>query len=231
MTSLPVLLEDNHVLAVNKPAGLLTQAAHAGDDNCLDEAREYIRDRYNKPGQVFLGLVHRLDRNVSGAVVFARTSKAASRMSRAFAQRDVAKHYLAVVEGEAPDDDRLVHRLGPRESGRGVSARADGKEARMRYRCLSRAQGRSWLEVRLETGRKHQIRAQLALSGLPLVGDPLYGSPDREIRRPALHSWHLGMPHPIGDRGRLTVTAPLPADLLGLLGRLGWSVPDPPELR
>ncbi len=230
MTSLHVLHEDNHVLAVSKPAGLLTQAAQAGDENCLDLARDYIRERYDKKGQVYLGLVHRLDRNVSGAVLFARTSKAASRLSRSFAQRTVAKHYLAVVEGSASESDVLEHRLGPRSEGRGVCERPDGKDARLRYRCLGRSGGRSWLEVRLETGRKHQIRAQLALAGLPLVGDPLYGSRARAIGRPALHSWWLELPHPISDRCQLVVTASVPRDLQQLIDSAQWLVPDQPGL-
>lgn len=229
MNILPPLHEDNHVLAINKPTGLLTQSAQAGDENCLDLAREYIRERYDKPGRVYLGLVHRLDRNVSGVVVFARTSKAASRLSRSFAERRVEKHYLAVVEGEALEEACLQHRLGPRAEGRGVCQRPDGKEARLRYRCLARSGGRSWLEVRLETGRKHQIRAQLSLAGLPLVGDPLYGTPERSVGRPALHSWWLALQHPIGERGELVMTAPVPSDLLKLVSQAGWSVPDRPR--
>ncbi len=230
MVSFPVLHEDNHVLAVNKPAGLLTQAATAGDENCLDLAREYIRERYDKKGNVYLGLVHRLDRNVSGAVVFARTSKAASRLTRSFSQRAVQKHYLAVVEGDALAEASLKNRLGPRPEGRGVCERSDGKEALLRYRCLGRARGRSWLEVRLETGRKHQIRAQLALAGLPLVGDPLYGARARAIARPALHSWWLALPHPIGDRGELALTASVPEDLRTLAASLGWVIPERPSI-
>lgn len=230
MRTLSVLHEDNHILALDKPAGLLTQAAEAGDENCLDLAREYIRERYDKKGRVYVGLVHRLDRNVSGVVVFARTSKAASRLSLAFAERRVAKHYLAVVEGEALDEASLENRLGPRPEGRGVCEQQDGKEARLRYRCLARSGARSWLEVRLETGRKHQIRAQLALAGLPLVGDPLYGSLERSMRRPALHSWWLGLQHPIGERGELVLTAPAPSDLRKLVSASGWSLPDLPSL-
>ena len=177
-----------------------------------------------------MGLVHRLDRNVSGAVVFARTSKAASRMSRAFAQRSVNKHYLAMVQGDALEEAILEHRLGPRPQGRGGCERADGKEARLRYRCLAKGDGRSWLEVRLETGRKHQIRAQLALAGLPLIGDPLYGAPEPAIGRPALHSWWLGLVHPVGERGELIVNAPVPDDLSGLVQRSGWALPDRPLL-
>jgi RluA family pseudouridine synthase len=225
-----VLFMDNHLLVVNKPAGLLTQSAEAGDENLVDQMRAYIAKRFDKQGRVYLGLVHRLDRNVSGVVVLARTSKAAGRLSQAFAERRVAKHYLAVVEGQAPEEAALKHRLGPRETGRGVCEQADGKEARLRFVRLGMSAGRSWLEVQLETGRKHQIRAQLALAGLPLVGDPLYGQTDPGFRRPALHGWWLQFDHPVGDRGVKTLVAPAPSDLEGLIGGHGWSVPDRPRL-
>jgi 23S rRNA pseudouridine1911/1915/1917 synthase len=225
-----VLFEDNHLLVVNKPAGLLTQSAEAGDDNLVGRMRVYITERYNKPGRVYLGLVHRLDRNVSGVVVLARTSKAAGRLGKAFAERRVAKHYLAVVEGEAQEAATLEHRLGPRATGRGVCEQPGGKEALLRYIRLGCNGTRSWLEVRLETGRKHQIRAQLALAGLPLVGDPLYGQGTSAIRRPALHGWWLALDHPVGDRGALTFVAPVPADLTDLVGGQGWTIPDRPRL-
>ncbi len=223
-----VLYVDNHLLAVAKPAGLLTQAAEAGDDNLLDRARAYLKVVGDKPGNVYVGLVHRLDRNVSGVVLLARTSKAAARLTQAFAGRDVDKLYLGVVEGVTAPEGRLAHRLGPSEDGRGVVARPDGKEARLSWRRLAVRDGRSLLAIQLETGRKHQIRAQLALAGHPLVGDPRYGRPSREARgrgaagamgRPALHAWRLTVPHPI-QREPLAVEAPLPADLERLLR--GW---------
>jgi len=218
-------------LALDKPAGLLTQAARAGDDNLLDRAKAFIRASCGKTGNVYLGLVHRLDRNVSGVVVLARTSKAARRMSEAFAARQVDKRYLAWVEGETAPGARLRHLLAPRQGERGVCEAADGKEATLEYRTLAQSRGRSLLAVRLETGRKHQIRAQLALAGHPIVGDPLYGRFDRGLGRPALHSARLWLAHPVRDR-KLDLRAPLPEDLRraltagGLSDGSGWSFRD-----
>ena len=121
-----VLFEDNHLLAVDKPAGVLSQAAQRGDDCMLERVREYLRVRYDKPGNVFVGLVHRLDRNVSGVLLFARTSKAASRLGRIFAQREIDKRYLAIVCGRPPERAELVDRLGPRPWPRTAAARPRG---------------------------------------------------------------------------------------------------------
>ena len=215
---LTVLYEDNHLLALAKPAGLLTQAARVGDDNLVDRARAYLKWRYDKPGNVFVGLVHRLDRNVSGVCLLARTSKAASRLSAAFAGRRVRKGYLAVVWGEAPAEATLEDRIAPRAQrlpeARGVERNPSGKVARLGFRRLGVARGRSALAVALFTGRKHQIRAQLAWAGFPLVGDPLYGrpSPRERLRRPALHAARLVVEHPV-KRGPLVFEAPLPADV------------------
>ena len=230
MGTLDTLYEDNHLLVVHKPAGLLTQSARSGDENLLDVARAYVAERYDKQDNVYLGLVHRLDRNVSGVVIIARTSKAAARLTRAFAERRVAKRYLALVEGEAPDEAELRNTLGPRPQGRGVCEDPDGKEARLSFVCLARGRGRSWLEVRLHTGRKHQIRAQLAMAGLPLVGDPLYGARDATMRRPALHGWRLELDHPVGDHGSLVFVAPVPADLRHLAAAHEFPLPDQPRL-
>lgn len=215
---LAVVYEDNHLLALAKPAGLLTQAARAGDDNLVDRARAYLKWRYDKPGNVFVGLVHRLDRNVSGVCLLARTSKAASRLSAAFAGRRVRKGYLAVVWGEAPAEATLEDRLAPRAARRpgerGVERSPTGKVARLAFRRLGFAGGRSALAVALFTGRKHQVRAQLAGVGLPLVGDPLYGRPETRgpLRRPALHAARLVVEHPV-RRTALVLEAPVPADL------------------
>lgn len=220
--TLSVLFEDNHLLAVDKPAGLLTQAARAGDDNLLDRAREYIRERYDKPGKVYLGLVHRLDRNVSGVVLFARTSKAASRLSDAFRRRDVHKRYLGIVLGAPPERGTLEHRLGPRPEGaRGVCQRPDGKAARLDFERLATGPVASLLAITLHTGRKHQIRAQLSLAGWPLLGDPLYGTPDDRLRRPALHARLLQLVHPV-RKAPITLLSPVPEDLLRAAETLPW---------
>ncbi|TNF25850.1 MAG: RNA pseudouridine synthase [Deltaproteobacteria bacterium] len=222
---LRVLLVDNHLLAVDKPAGLLTQAAAPGDDNLLDRGRAWLKAEYDKPGNVFLGLVHRLDRNVSGVVLFARTSKAASRLADAFRRRAVDKTYLAVVVGETPAGATLEHALLEQE--RGVVVDPAGKPARLAYRRLAVARGHSLLAVTLMTGRKHQIRAQLAAAGHPLLGDPRYGQRSPDLARPALHAWRLALDHPV--RGEpIAIEAPPPADLLGLLARLGLPNPQLP---
>ncbi len=217
-----VLYDDNHLLALDKPAGLLTQAAAAGDDNLLDRGRAWVKVRYAKPGNVYLGLVQRLDRNVSGVVLFARTSKAASRLAKAFRDRDVDKRYLAVVEGAAPPALTLSHRLLRRD--RGVVVHPQGKPSRLEARRLARGRGASLLEVRLLTGRKHQIRVQLAAAGFPLVGDPRYGRRSPTLARPALHASRLELLHPV-RRQALVIEAPLPTDLRALLASAGLDAP------
>ncbi|MGB0592452.1 MAG: RluA family pseudouridine synthase [Myxococcota bacterium] len=218
-----VLLEDNHLLVIDKPAGLLSQAAQAGDDCLLERCREYIRIRYDKPGKVFLGLVHRLDRNVSGTMVLARTSKAASRLSRAFASRAVEKRYTALVCGRPAGEGELVDRLGPRLEGRGVERRSDGKEARLRFTRLGHTVTHAVLEVELLTGRKHQIRAQLAFAGCPILGDPLYGVASRSLRRPALHAHRLAFEHPV-RKEPVVALSPLPAALTHAASSLGLAM-------
>ena len=215
---LRVLFVDNHLLAVDKPAGLLTQPAEAGDDNLLDRARAWVKERYDKPGQVFIGLVHRLDRNVSGVVLLARTSKAAARLSEMFRQRAIDKTYLAVVEGRAPAEGALEHLLLEREHG--VVVDRAGKLSRLAFRRLAVSDAASLLQVELLTGRKHQIRAQLAAAGLPLVGDPRYGRRSLLIARPALHADRLALEHPV-QRVPLVLEAPLPDDLRALMAQLG----------
>ncbi|MCA9517353.1 MAG: RNA pseudouridine synthase [Myxococcales bacterium] len=216
---LVVLLTDNHLLVVDKPAGLLTQAATAGDDNLVDRARAWLVATHDKPGNAFVGLVHRLDRNVSGVVVLARTSKAASRLSDAFRTRRVEKTYLAVVVGAPPAEGVLEHRLadGPER----VAPSPQGKPARLRFTRLAddARHGLAVLEVDLDTGRKHQIRAQLAAAGFPLLGDPRYGARSPLIARPALHAWRVAFPHPVGA-APVSVEAPVPADLARVLERV-----------
>lgn len=209
---LRILHEDNHLLFVDKPAGLLSQAAVAGDDCVVERARRYLQIRYDKPGRAFVGLVHRLDRNVSGVLVLARTSKAASRLSRAFAARDVHKQYLAVVVGRPDRQGELVDRLSPRKGERGVCRDPGGKEARLAYERLLQAPGHALLRVQLMTGRKHQIRAQLAWAGHAILGDPLYGEACRVLRRPALHAHHLELVHPV-RKDPIVIRAPFPEAL------------------
>lgn len=224
-----VLYCDNHCLVVDKPAGLLSQSATPGDDNLLDRTRMYLKIRFEKPGNVFVGLVHRLDRNVSGAIVLARTSKAAKRLSASFAKRGVLKRYVAIVAGLAPERARLEHRIRKREGARGVDVHplghAEGQRAVLHLSRLAQQRANALLAIELETGRKHQIRAQLAAAGLPLLGDPLYGHRSPLLRRPALHAALLAFPHPTKDE-EVRVVAAIPGDLAAAAQSLGFDTPD-----
>jgi 23S rRNA pseudouridine1911/1915/1917 synthase len=204
---LHVLFEDNHLLAVAKPAGLLVQGDRSGDVTLLVLAKDYLRKKYVKPGNVFLGLVHRLDRPVSGVVLLARTSKAASRLGRQFREGRVGKTYLAVVVGSpSPPEAELVAYLAGRVDNQGrTEARRQpfggAKQAQLRYRVLACQEGYTLLEVEPATGRRHQIRAQLALAGWPILGDVKYGAPGRLPGRIiALHARRLQVAHPVGGR-------------------------------
>ena len=224
----PVFYSDNHLLAVYKPAGLLVQGDESGDVCLLDLAKQWIKQRHQKPGNVFLGLVHRLDRPVAGVMLFARTSKAAARLSQQIRSSNVRKVYLAVVEGKKPPSSaRLVHLIDRMGKDSRIVHRPmpTSREARLSYRLLDSAGGRSLLEVELETGRRHQIRVQLAHIGCPILGDCRYGaSAPLGSRQIALFARQLTIAHPI-RQDALTLCAPLPA---------GWPWPasvsceDPP---
>ncbi|OYW24998.1 MAG: hypothetical protein B7Z55_00595 [Planctomycetales bacterium 12-60-4] len=199
---LQVLYEDNHCLAVAKPAGLLTMGDATGDTTLLEHAKAYIQQKYQKPGAVFLGVVHRLDRPVSGVVLFARTSKAASRLSEQFREHRIEKVYWAVVAGTVtPVQGELVQELEKNPSTNVVHvvdrATARSQPCRLNYRKLAQYRAVSLIEVRPETGRSHQIRVQLAHQGWPIVGDRKYGGPpDFTAGQIALHARALTFDHP-----------------------------------
>ena len=208
----PVIYEDNHLLAVYKPSGLLVQGDRTGDVCLLDLGKRWLKARYRKPGNVFLAMVHRLDRPVAGVVLFARTSKAAGRLSRQFRERTVEKRYLAVVQGIVPRPCRLIHHIERRRQlSRVVGTQpSSSQEARLRYTSSAGMRGKSLLQVILETGRRHQIRVQLADLGHPILGDLRYGAetplPERQV---ALLAHQLTVKHPTrGDR--LLLSCPIP---------------------
>ena len=213
-----ILYEDNHIIAINKPAGMLSQADGSNGPDILTEIKAFIKNRDHKPGNVFIGLVHRLDRPVSGALVLAKTSKAASRLSAAFRQRTVVKTYRAVVEGDATSQQqqtggRLIHNLIRDEKTRVTHiAPTGGKVARLQWKMSQASSHRSWVTVNLETGLAHQIRAQLASIGHPIVGDRKYGARQIILDHPgviALYCYQLCVPHPTRDE-TIAITAPPP---------------------
>lgn len=196
--SVKVLYLDNHLLAVEKPPNMPTQADESRDEDLLSACKAYIAEKFQKPGEAYLGLVHRLDRPAGGAMVFARTSKAAARLTRAFSGHDLEKVYLAVAKGEVSAPGALRDFLIKGADGmvRAASLNAPGaKEARLSYRPLKTLEGLTLIEVSLETGRPHQIRVQMAGAGYPLWGDNRYGggAPGQQL---ALWSHRLTIPHP-----------------------------------
>ena len=217
---LDVLFADNHLLAVVKPAGVPMVPDASGDPSLFDLARAYVEERYAKPGRAFLGVVQRLDRPVSGVVIFARTSKAARRLSAAFAAREVRKTYLGVGLGAvAGVGGTLEQWLYKDREGNRVHARrgpeGGAKHAVTRWSVRARAPGRVLFQLEPETGRPHQLRVACATLGAPLAGDLKYGAPqalpDRSI---ALHAAELALAHPVGG-APLRLAAPVPGDPAG----------------
>lgn len=197
-----VLYEDNHVIVVCKPAGRLVQGDSSGERTLLDDVKDWIAHKYNKPGNVFLGLVHRLDRSVTGVIMFARTSKGAARLSEQVRDRTVRKTYCAWVEGVVTADQTLVHWMSSDDGYVKVHERdgPDRKKATLHLKVLRHERDRSLLEIDLETGRKHQIRAQLAAFGHPIVGDERYGAKTRWSHPGiALAAVRLQFKHPTKD--------------------------------
>ena len=216
--ALDILYLDNHLIAVLKPAGLLTQTDHTGDDSLVEKVRQWIRDECNKPGNIFLGLVHRLDRNVSGVVLFARTSKAASRLSRQFREGTPTKIYRAIVHGTLKEKQAtLIHYLRKEKSLKATvfpRETPSAKRAELSYEVIESRENKSLIEVTLATGRFHQIRAQMTFTGHPIMGDVKYGAPDPLANHKiALHAHKLVFSHPVSNE-ETTLTAPDPDDWL-----------------
>ncbi len=214
-----VLYEDNHIIIVNKAPGEIVQGDKTGDTPLCDTVKEWIKEKYNKPGNVFCGVVHRLDRPVAGIVVFAKTSKALSRLNEMFRKGEVHKTYWAITRNLPPKtEDTLTHYITTVErnnkSYASPTPRNGAKESRLIYRHLASSDRYHLLEVQLLTGRKHQIRVQLASIGCPIKGDLKYGdkrsNPDGSI---SLMARNIQFIHPVSGK-EISVTAPVPDDNL-----------------
>lgn len=217
--NLQVLYEDNHIIAVNKRVGDIVQGDKTGDKPLSDVVKEYIKEKYNKPGAVYLGVVHRLDRPTTGIVVFARTSKALTRLNDLFKNRETQKTYWAAVKNKpAKANDMLVHYLvrNPKNntSKAHIKEVPNSKKASLDYTMLKELNNYTILSVNLHTGRHHQIRAQLSAIGSPIKGDLKYGfdrsNPNGGIH---LHARKLTFIHPVAKE-ELSITAPLPDDVI-----------------
>jgi 23S rRNA pseudouridine1911/1915/1917 synthase len=220
----PVLYEDNHLLVIDKPAELPTMGVAEGVPSIVTLAKHYLKEKYRKPGNVFLGVVSRLDAPVTGVLILARTSKAASRLTEQFRDRNVQKYYWAMVEGNVAVADgelqdwvrkderhRRMHIANPKTPG--------AQEARLTYSVIGTYKESTLLEIRLVTGRKHQIRLQWSSRGHPVVGDRKYGSNRPFPKGIALHSRYIELLHPV-RREPLVFEAPLPA-AWRVFGRIG----------
>lgn len=217
--NLQVLYEDNHIIAVNKRAGDIVQGDKTGDKPLSEVVKEYIGEKYNKPGAVYLGVVHRLDRPTSGIVVFARTSKALPRLNKIFADKEAKKTYWAVVKNTPPkQNDTLEHWLkrNPKQNKSYAHKKEvpDSKKAILEYRILKELDHYCALEVLLHTGRHHQIRSQLSSIGSIIKGDLKYGA-DRSNKDGSihLHARKLTFVHPV-KKEPLTIIAPPPSDAI-----------------
>ena len=198
MNKLEVLYEDNHIIVVVKPFNIPTQEDSSKDIDMLTIIKDYIKEKYNKPGNVYLGLVHRLDRPASGVMVFARTSKAASRLSDEVRNRTIKKTYLAIVHGKTKDKEKLVDYISKdNKTNNSYIDKKSGKESILTYTRLKydEKEDLSLIKVDLETGRHHQIRLQMSNIGHPLYGDQRYGTQDK--KQLALYAYKLEFTHPV----------------------------------
>ena len=209
-----VLYEDNHIIVAIKPAGVLSQSDGSSAPDMLTILKAYIKEEYSKPGEVYLGLLHRLDRPVSGVMVFARTSKAASRLSEQIRTRKVEKIYRCIVNGVLEGEGRLENFISKDENKNIVTVidkeKPGFKASYLDYKALASKDGLTMVEVKLGTGRSHQIRAQMTHSGYPLIGDQKYGDKDKRCKDIALEAYKLSFEHPV-KREFITFEAPLPS--------------------
>lgn len=214
--NIEVLYEDNHLIAINKKAGDIIQGDKTGDTPLSEIVKEYLKVKYNKPGNVFVGVTHRIDRPTTGIILFAKTSKALERMNKMFKDKTIHKYYWALVEGKAPKKQHLVHFL--KKNGKTNKSQAyekeiqDSKKAILSFNTLFNLEKYTLLQVDLETGRHHQIRCQLSKIGFPIKGDVKYGAKrantDLSIN---LHARHIKFVHPV-KKVEISISAPLPEE-------------------
>ena len=191
-----ILYEDNHIIVVEKQVNVPVQEDDSKDKDLLTMVKEYIKEKYNKPGNVYVGLVHRLDRPVGGIMVFAKTSKAASRLSEQMRVKDIKKKYYAVVEGIVKDNDTLVDYLSKNNKTNTVYVDKNGKEAILSYEKIKMVNNLSLVDIELKTGRNHQIRVQFSSRNTPLWGDQRYNKNAKVGQQIALYSYYLSFIHP-----------------------------------
>ncbi len=193
MNKLNILYEDNHIIVVEKKPNVLCQSDYTKDLDLLTQIKSYLKEKYQKPGNVYLGLVHRLDRPVGGIMVFAKTSKAASRLSKAINEHQMTKEYLLVCHGSLKGKGIMEDYILKQDEVSIISK--EGKYAKLEYEVLQNKGHLSLVKVNLITGRHHQIRLQFATRGYPLYGDQLYGRQDK--KQIALYAYHLSFTHPV----------------------------------
>tara|TARA_B100000795_G_scaffold269738_2_gene260147 strand:- start:3143 stop:3829 length:687 start_codon:yes stop_codon:yes gene_type:complete len=217
--NLQVLFEDNHLIVVNKRAGDITQGDKTGDKPLSDVVKEYVKEKYNKAGNVFLGVVHRLDRPTSGVIIFARTSKALERLNKMLRDKTISKTYWAVIKNyPKKEKDTLINYLkkNPKNNKSSVYTKeiTDSKKAILHYNVIKKLDNYSLVEIDLETGRHHQIRAQLSFMGFPIKGDLKYGfnrsNKDGSIH---LHAQKIEFIHPV-TKEQISVIAPTPKEVI-----------------
>ena len=196
MNKLNILYEDNHIIVVEKPYNILSQGDNTKDISMVDLVMEYIKEKYNKPGNVYLGLVHRLDRPVGGIMVFAKTSKAASRLSKSFLNHEITKKYLAIIKGRMKSNEEIIDYIDKDDKGNAFISKT-GKEAILEYEELEYDENSdsTLISVDLKTGRHHQIRIQFASRGHYLLGDQRYGVQDN--KQICLFCYYLSFIHPV----------------------------------